>query len=240
MGSVMKRVAVVAALAIAAAACGGGGGDDDDGAAADDSSTVETVRPTPPPPTAVAGTAPPAATTTDLLNNLPKAGDIGKLQLGIPAVAAIRILSAEVPQSAAGPCGAPLEPLTLEGGAGRTYDIVKGHIVGVVVPRDAAVDAYLEANEADLTAGCPSHETTVGGTTMTLSAPTPVDISATAPDGVAWISTIENPADGGQRAVLLMPTDTLLSIVILTSPESIDPALVQQMAEVWYTKAAAV
>ncbi len=229
---------MVAALAITAAACGGGGGDDDDGAG-DGSSTVETVRPTPPPPTAPAGTAAPAATTTDLLNQLPKAGDIGKLQLGIPAVAAVRVLSVEVPQADAGPCGTAIEPLTLEGGAGRNYDTIAGRIVAVVVPRDATVDAHLDANKADLTAGCPSYDTTISGTATTLSAPTPVDISATTPDGVAWISTIENPAGGGQRAVIMMPTDTLLSIVFMTSPDPIDPALVQQMADVWYTKASA-
>jgi hypothetical protein len=233
-----KLIALVGALAVAATACGGG--DDDDDAGGDDTSTVETVRPTPPPPTAPAGTAPPAATSTDLLNNLPKAGDIGDLQLGIPAVAAIRILSIEVPQAEGGPCGAAVEPLTLETGAGRTYDSVKGRIIGVVVPRDEAVDAYVAANKADLTEGCPSHDTTIGGAPVTLSAPTPVDISATTPDGVAWISTIEQPADGGQRAVMLMPTDTLLSMVVMTSPEPIDPAMVQTMAEIWYGKAAAV
>lgn len=238
MRGASKLIPLVAALTIAATACGGGGGGDDD-AAGGDSSTVETVHPTPPPPTAPAGTAPPAATTTDLLKQLPKAADISKLQVGIPAVAAIRILSVEVPQDAAGPCGAAIEPLTLDGGAGRTYDTIKGRIVGVVVPRDATVDAYLEANKADLTEGCPSHDTTVGGAAETLSAPTPVDISATTPDGVAWISTVEQPADGGQRAVILMPTDTLLSIVLLSSPDTIDPAMVQQMADIWYTKATA-
>ena len=155
-------------------------------------------------------------------------------------VAAIRILSVEVPQDATGPCGAAIEPLTLDGGAGRTYDTVKGRIVGVVVPRDATVDAFLEANKADLTEGCPSHDTTIGGTATTLSAPTPVDISATTPDGIAWISTIEQPADGGQRAVVMMPTDTLLAVVIMTSPETIDPAMVQQVADIWYAKASAV
>ena len=239
MRGVTKLIPLVAALTMAATACGGGGGDDDDDAAAE-SSTVETVRPTPPPPTAPAGTAAPAATSTDLLNQLPKAGDISKLKLGIPAVAAIRILSVEVEQDATGPCGAPIEPLTLEGGAGRTYDTVSGRIVGVVVPRDETVDAYLAANAADLTAGCPSHDTTIGGDAVTLSAPTPVDISATTPDGVAWISTIEQPADGGQRAVIMMPTDTLLSMVLMTSPDPIDPAVVQQVADIWYTKASAV
>jgi hypothetical protein len=237
MRGVTKLIPLVAALTIAAAACGGGGGDDNAGGG--DSSTVETVRPTPPPPTAPAGTAAPAATSTDLLKQLPKAGDIGKLKLGIPAVAAIQQLSIEVPQDAAGPCGAAIEPLTLEGGAGRTYDTVKGHIVGVVVPRDPTVDAYLAANKADLTAGCPSHDTTVGGATMTLGAPTPVDISATTPDGIAWIAPVEQPADGGQRAVIMMPTDTLLSMVIMSSPDTIDPAMVQQMADIWYGKATA-
>jgi len=237
MRGITRLIPLAAALTITAAACGGGGGDDNAGGG--DSSTVETVRPTPPPPTAPAGTAPPAATTTDLLDKLPKAGDIGKLKLGIPAVAAIRILSVEVPQDAAGPCGTAIEPLTLEGGAGRTYETVKGHIVGVVVPRDATTDAYLAANKADLTAGCPSHDATVGGATMTLGTPTAVDISATTPDGVAWISPVEQPADGGQRAVIMMPTDTLLSMVIMSSPDTIDPAFVQQMADIWYGKASA-
>ena len=34
----------------------------------------------------------------------------------------------------------------------------------------------------------------------------------------------------------MMPTDTLLSIVIMTSPDTIDPAFVQQMADIWYGK----
>lgn len=230
-----KLICLIAVLTISASACGGGGGDD--AAAGGDSGTVATTRPKPPPPTAVAGTAAPAPTSSELLNQLPKAADISKLQLGIPAVAAIRVLSVEVPQDTAGPCGAPIEPLTLEGAAGRSYDMVKGHIVGVVVPRDAAVDAYVDAVKADLTEGCPSHDTTIGGDDVTLSAPSPVDISATAPDGVAWISNVENPAGGGQRAVVMMPTDTLLSVVLMSSPETIDPALVQQMADIWYTKA---
>jgi len=238
MRGVTKLIPLVAVLTIAAAACGGGG-DDNAGGGGGDSSTVETVRPTPPPPTAPAGTAAPAATSTELLNKLPKAGDIGKLKLGIPAVAAIQQLSIEVPQDAAGPCGTAIEPLTLEGGAGRQYESVKGHIVGVVVPRDPAVDAYLAANKADLTAGCPSHDTTIGAAAETLGTPTAVDISATTPDGVAWIAPVEQPADGGQRAVIMMPTDTLLSIVIMSSPDTIDPALVQQMADIWYGKATA-
>jgi hypothetical protein len=240
MRGVTKLIPLVAALTIAAAGCGGGGGGDAGAAGGGgDSSTADTVRPTPPPPTAPAGTAAPAATTTDLLNNLPKAADISKLKLGIPAVAAIQQLSAEVPQDSAGPCGAAIEPLTLDGGAGRTYDTVKGHIDGVVVPRDPTVDAYLAANKADLTAGCPSHDTTVGGAAMTLGTPTAVDISATTPDGVAWIAPIEQPAGGGQRAVIMMPTDTLLSMAILTSPDTIDPAIVQQIADIWYGKASA-
>jgi hypothetical protein len=236
MGGVTRSIPLIALLALGSAACGGG---DDDDAAGDEETTVETVRATPPPPTAPAGTAPPAATTTDLLNKLAKAADIGELQLGIPAVAAIRILSVEVPQDPTGPCGAPIEPLTLEGGAGRTYDTVKGRIIGVVVPRDPTVDAWIEANSADLTAGCPSHETTIGADTVTLSAPEPVDISATTPEGVAWVSTIEQPPDGGQRAVLILPTTDLVVVVTMTSPEPIEPAFVQTMAEVWYGKATA-
>lgn len=238
MRAVTKCIPIVALLALAAAGCGGGGGDDDDNAAADESSTVETVRPTPPPPTAPAGTAAPAATTTELLNRLAKAGDIGKLQLGIPAVAAIRILSVEVPQDATGPCGAPIEPLTLEGGAGRTYDTNAGRIIGVIVPRDPAVDAWVEANKADLTAGCASHETTLGGDAVTLSAPEAVDISATTPDGVAWVSTIEQPPDGGHHAVVILPTDDVVVIVTMTSPDPIDPTFVQTIADIWHAKEA--
>ncbi|HZB42851.1 MAG TPA: hypothetical protein VE487_17890 [Ilumatobacter sp.] len=236
MHGVTKCIPLIALLALGSAACGGG---DDDDAAGDEDTTAETVRVTPPPPTAPAGTAAPAATTTDLLNRLAKAGDIGDLQLGIPAVAAIRILSVEVPQDPTGPCGAAIEPLTLEGGAGRTYDTVKGRIIGVVVPRDPTVDAWIEANRADLTAGCPSHETTIGADTVTLSAPEPVDISATTPEGVAWVSTIEQPPDGGQRAVLILPTTDLVVVVTMTSPEPIEPAFVQTMADVWYAKATA-
>ncbi|HZI45861.1 MAG TPA: hypothetical protein VFD53_11600 [Ilumatobacter sp.] len=236
MRGVTKCIPLIALL-LAATACGGGG-DDDDGAA-DENSTVETVRPTPPRPTTPAGTAAPAATTTELLNLLAKAGDIGDLQLGIPAVAAIRILSIEVPQDPTGPCGAPIEPLTLEGGAGRTYDTVKGRIIGIIVSRDPAVDAWVEANRADLTAGCPSHETTLGGQPVTLSSPEPVDISATTPDGVAWVSTIEQPPDGGHHAVVILPTDDLVVIVTMTSPEPIEPAFVQTIADIWYGKATA-
>jgi hypothetical protein len=236
MRGVTKCIPLIA-LVLVGAACGGGG-DDDDGAA-DETSTVETVRPTPPRPTTPAGTAAPAATTTELLNRLAKAGDIGTLQLGIPAVAAIRILSIEVPQDATGPCGAPIEPLTLEGGAGRTYDTNIGRIIGVIVPRDPAVDAWVEANRADLTAGCPSHDTTLGGDAVTLSAPEPVDISATAPDGVAWVSTIEQPPDGGHHAVVILPTETDVVIVTMTSPEPIEPEFVQTIAEIWYGKATA-
>jgi hypothetical protein len=236
MRGVTKCIPLIAVVLVGAAC--GGGGDDDDGAA-DETSTVETVRPTPPRPTTPAGTAAPAATTTELLNRLAKAGDIGTLQLGIPAVAAIRILSIEVPQDATGPCGAPIEPLTLEGGAGRTYDTNIGRIIGVIVPRDPAVDAWVEANRADLTAGCPSHDTTLGGDAVTLSAPEPVDISATAPDGVAWVSTIEQPPDGGHHAVVILPTETDVVIVTMTSPEPIEPEFVQTIAEIWYGKATA-
>jgi hypothetical protein len=232
------RCTPLIAIVFAAAACGGGGGDDDAGGGGD-SSTEETVRPTPPRPTTPAGTAAPAATTTELLNLLPKAGDIGALQVGIPAVAAIRSMAGEVQQDATGPCGATIDALTLEGAAGRTYDTNKGRIVGVAVPRDPTVDAYFAANSGDLTAGCPSHPTTIGAASETLSSPQPVDIGATVPDGVAWISTVEDPADGGQRAVLLLPTDDLALIVTFTSPEPIDPAFVQSMADIWYGKATA-
>ena len=238
MRAITKCIPLVALIAIATA-CGGGGDDNGGGGGDDSATTVETVHRTPPPPTAPSGTAPPAATTTDLLNRLPKAGDISKLKLGIPAVAAIRVMAAEVPIEAAGPCGAGVDPLTLDGGAGRTYDTNVGHIVGAVVSQSAVTDAYLAAVKADLTAGCPSHETTIGSNTVTLSAPAAVDISATTPDGVAWISTVEQPPDGGQRAVILMPTDDLFVMVFLTSPDTIDPTFVQTMADVWYGKATA-
>ena len=156
-----------------------------------------------------------------------------------PALASLLSRSVEVPQDATGPCGAPIEPLTLEGGAGRTYDTNVGRIIGVIVPRDPAVDAWVEANRADLTAGCPSHDTTLGGDAVTLSAPEPVDISATTPDGVAWVSTIEQPPDGGHHAVVILPTETDVVIVTMTSPEPIEPAFVQTVADIWYGKATA-
>ena len=37
----------------------------------------------------------------------------------------------------------------------------------------------------------------------------------------------------------MMPTDSLLSMVIVTSPDPIDPAEVQQVADIWYAKASA-
>jgi hypothetical protein len=230
-------VGVVMALA---AGCGGGSDSDDASPDGETETTEQAPRTTRPRPTAPAGTAPPAATTTELLDLLPKAGDIGPLQLGIPAVAAIRSMAVEVSQDPTGPCGAALDPLTLEGAAGRTYDTVKGRIVGIAVPRDAAVDAYIEANRGDLTDGCASHTTTTAdGGTQTLSAPAIVDVSATAPDGIAWISTIEDPAGAGERTTLILPTDGVALIVTLNSPEAIDPALVQTMAEVWYGTATA-
>ncbi len=142
---------------------------------------------------------PPAATTTDLLDLLPKAADIGPLELGIPAIAAIRSMASEVSPDPTGPCGASVPAPTLEGAAGRTYDTVKGRITAIVVPRDATLDEYVEANRADLTEGCPSHTTTLpDGTELTLSAPTIVDVSATVPDGFAWVSTVEAPTAGAR------------------------------------------
>jgi hypothetical protein len=238
----MRRTAsfspLVCLLLAGIAACGGSG-DDDDGAAGDEA-TADAPRATPPPPTAAAGTAPPVATTTDLLNLLPKAADIGPLQLGIPAVAAIRSMAAEVKQDPTGPCGAALEALTLEGAAGRTYETVNGRIVGIIVPRDAAVDAYVEANRADLTAGCPSHTTTAAdGTEITLSTPEAVDVSATVPEGVAWISNVEQPADGGAHATVLLPVGDNALLVTMSSTQPLDAAFVQTMAEVWSAKATA-
>jgi hypothetical protein len=231
------KISPLVCLLFAAAACGGSGGDD---AAADDESTADAPRATPPPPTAAAGTAAPQATTTELLNLLPKAADIGPLELGIPAVAAIRSMSAEVKQDPTGPCGAALEPLTLEGAAGRTYDTVNGRIVGIIVPRDAAVDAFVEANRADLTAGCPSHTTTAAdGSEITLSAPEVVDVAATVPDGVAWISNVEQPADGGAHATLLLPVGDNALVVTMASTQPLDAAFVQSVAEVWNAKATA-
>lgn len=235
-GAVIGLMAVIGAC---------GGGDDDDANAGDDGGGAEeTADDTPvvtrPRPTTPAGTAPPAATTTELLELLPKAGDIGPLQLGIPSVAAIRSMTAEVSQDPTGPCGAPLEPLTLDGAAGRTYDTIKGRIIGIIVPRDAAVDAHVEAAAADLTEGCASHATTArDGSEITLSGPAPVDISATAPDGVAWIATVEQPADGGSQATVILPAGDNTVVVTMVSPEAIDPALVQAIAEVWFAKATA-
>ena len=39
--------------------------------------------------------------------------------------------------------------------------------------------------------------------------------------------------------MILMPTDDLLVMVFLTSPDTIDPTFVQTMADVWYGKATA-
>ena len=70
-----------------------------------------------------------------------------------------------------------------------------------------------------------------------------VDVTSRAPRAFSRAaeidSTIEQPPDGGQRAVILMPTDDLLVMVFLTSPDTIDPTFVQTMADVWYGKATA-
>ena len=236
--TITRRAAV--GLLFAAAACGGGSGSDDEGAADDDAeTTADAPVATRPKPTAPSGTAAPASTTSDLLDRLPKAGDIGPLQLGIPAVAAIRSMALEFGSDPKGPCGATLTPLALEGAAGRTYDTVNGRIVGIGVVRDAATDAFVAENLADLTAGCPSHTTTLSdGSELTLSAPEAVDISAISPEGVAWTSTIEQPAPEQYKAtVLLQPTD-LTMIVTMTSPKPIDAATVETIATIWTESAA--
>ncbi len=234
MRRVLRQRAAIGVL-FAAAACGGSGSGD---ASPGDQSeaTADAPAVTRPRPTAPSGTAPPAATTTDLLDLLPKAADIGPLELGIPAIAAIRSMASEVSPDPTGPCGASVPAPTLEGAAGRTYDTVKGRITAIVVPRDASLDEYVEANRADLTEGCPSHTTTIAdGTEQTLSTPTIVDVSATVPDGFAWVSTVEAPT-AGARATLMLPTPELTVIVTMRSEEPIDPAFVQQMAEVYTSK----
>ena len=155
-------------------------------------------------------------------------------------MAAIRSIALEFDADPTGPCGAALTPLTLDGAAGRTYDTVKGRIVGIGIPRDAATDTFVEENLADLTAGCPSHTTTLSdGSELTLSAPEAVDISAIAPDGLAWISTVEAPTPGQHRATVLLPAPDLTMIVTMTSPEPVDPALIEAIATVWTEAAAA-
>lgn len=210
-----RRASVVAAtvMTLALSACGGSGSDDD--AAADESSS-EAPQQTAPKPTAPAGTAPPASTSSDLLNLLPKAKDIGDLQLGIPAVAAIRSMENEFPAETAGPCGGTLTPLDLTGAAGRTYDTVKGRIYGIGLARTPETDAFVTENVSDLTADC------VTGLEI-------VDIAAISPDGAAWII----PVDASSKAIVLLQTPDLTIIVSFTSPEPIDPALVQTIATVW-------
>ena len=217
MGATFARRAGVVAgtvMTLVMSACGGGSGSDDDAAAAEESSS-EAPRQTLPKPTAPAGTAPPAATSSDLLDLLPKAKDIGALQLGIPAVAAIRSMAAEFPAETAGPCGGTLTPLDLEGAAGRTYDTVKGRIYGIGLARTPETETFVSENLADLDAGCTGLEI--------------VDISAVSPDGAAWIT----PADAGSKAIVLLQTAELTIIVSFTSPEPIDAALVQSIATVW-------
>lgn len=233
----VRRGAALAAALFTIAACGGSDSDDDPAADVEDETEDDGPVITRPRPTAPAGTAPPVATTTELLNLLPKAGDIGALELGIPAVAAIRSMAVEVSQDPKGPCGATLELPSLEGAAGRTFDTVKGRIVAIVVPRDPTVDAYVEANRADLTVGCPSHTTTIAdGSEVTLSAPTPIDVTATTPDGFGWISTVEQPAAGGSHTTLLLPSTDVTVMVTMTSPEVIEPAFAETLAEVYFAK----
>lgn len=230
------------ALLFAVAGCGGGGSDGGGGGGGDaetEEASETAPRPTRPRPTAPTGTAPPAATTTDLLDRLPKAGDIGPLQLGIPAVAAIRSIALEFPADPVGPCGAALTPLALDGAAGRTYDTVKGRIIGIGVPRSAATDTFVEENRADLTAGCASHTTSLSiGGDVTLGAPEEVDISAAAPDSLAWISPVEAP-EPGHKATVLVQADDLTMIVVMTSPEPIEPTLLETIATVWTEAAVA-
>jgi hypothetical protein len=239
-GTIARRAAV--GLLLAATACGGGSdsGDGADGAEEEEEETTEAPRETRPRPTAPAGTAPPAATSTDLLDRLPKAGDIGPLQLGIPAVAAIRSIALEFPADPTGPCGTALTPVTLDGAAGRTYDTVSGRIVGIGIPRTPSTDTFLAENLADLTPGCPSHSTTLSdGTELTLSAPEPIDISAISSEGLAWVSTIEAPTPEQYRATVLLQATDLTTIVTLVSPEPIEPTLVEAIATVWTEAAAA-
>jgi hypothetical protein len=237
-GAIARRAAV--GLLLAATACGGGSGSGDDADGADEETeSAEAPRETRPRPTAPAGTAPPLATSTDLLDRLPKAADIGPLQLGIPAVAAIRSIALEFPADPTGPCGTALTPVTLDGAAGRTYDTVSGRIVGIGIPRTPSTDTFVEENLADLTAGCASHSTTLSdGTELTLSAPEPVDISAISPEGLAWVSTIEAPTPEQYKATVVLQAADLTMIVTMVSPEPIEPTLVETIATVW-TEAAA-
>jgi hypothetical protein len=241
MRRALTSATIVAVALLTLAACGGGGGSGSGNAASPDTGTSSgTAAPanTRPPATQAAG--PKGVDPTALLARQPKAADIRPLKLGIPTVAAIGSMGTEVAIDPTGPCGAALTPPPLDAAAGRTYTTVKGEIIGVALPRDATVDAYIAGNSGDLTAGCPSHTTTdANGAELTLSAPETVDISATTADGVAWISTIEGADPPRSRITLLLPTDDAAALVTMVTPEAVDAAFVQQMADIWYTKLAA-
>lgn len=241
----MRRITTLHAVlgvVLATAACGGSSSDDDDQAEAADSPAA-TAAPAGAGDAQPTATLPPAAGPSALdakalLDRLPKAADIGPLELGIPTVAAIRDVAVEVGQDPKGPCGATLPLPTLDAATGRTYETVKGRIVAVALPRDEAVDAYVEANRSDLTAGCASHTTTaVDGTELTLSAPEPVDVAAAAPGAVAWISTIEQP-NPGRRATVILESSDVAVVVTMNSAEPLDAALVGQIATIWAEKLA--
>lgn len=238
----MRRLlahAAVLGVLLAAAACGGGG---DSGNA--DADVAGTAAPatggapaqTRPPRTEAPVSLPGQLDPEVLLDLLPKAKDVGSLELAIPTVTGLRDMAIAQADST-GPCGAALTWPALDAAAGRQYESVKGRIIALAIPRDEAVDAFVAANLADLTAGCASHTTTgTDGSDLSLSGPEAVDVSATNPEGVAWLSTIEQPAGAGQRAVVMLPSTNVTVLVSMDSIEPIDAAYVQELANVFYAK----
>jgi len=49
---------------------------------------------------------------------------------------------------------------------------------------------------------------------------------------------VEGSDPAQSRITLLLPTDDATAIVTMETPEAIDAAFVQQMAEIWYAKLA--
>ena len=77
-----------------------------------------------------------------------------------------------------------------------------------------------------------------GVAVQVLPTPEAVDVSATTPDGLAWFSNVEQPADGGSVVRLILPSPELAVIVQMHSNEPVDAAFVQKMAEVYFGKIA--
>ena len=65
-----------------------------------------------------------------------------------------------------------------------------------------------------------------------------VELSATTPDGLAWFSNVEQPADGGSVVRLILPSPELAVFVTMHAKEPVDAAFVQQMADVYFGKIA--